>query len=74
MEGRLGRFSVFFGLSMVIVSLGCISCEVAWDMTIENHVKWKMLLEVIAVGQETVRGICPVDEYQVRVEGLKVKV
>jgi hypothetical protein len=43
-------------------------------MTIENDVKWKMLLEVIAVGQETVRGICPVEEYQVRVEKLKVKV
>jgi hypothetical protein len=42
-------------------------------VTIENDVKWKMLLEVMAVGQETVRGICPVEEYQVRVEGLKVK-
>jgi hypothetical protein len=33
-----------------------------------------MLLEVIAMGQETVRGICPVEEYQLRVEGLKAKV
>lgn len=55
MEGRLGRFSTLFGrLSIVVVSLGCVRCEMVCRNDGGNDAR-REGLEIIALAQESLR-------------------